>query len=249
MSDPMTPGARSGPPKSTQNACLSLCLSLQMCTCRWVPWKEQCEALLDPTKVAIMGPNALIPFGMPSLVAQVGRWCEGLLLDVFPPEICLPKSTACARPGQGLLRCVCNYPQGCRHDCLVIRHDPTIRLHTCLPCTRPHLQTSPVPHHHHHHPGSPASAALDFVFTADNLPAIYLMRLLLAAKANVLLMGPTGVSMGSRTFVGIFILCTPWMRLSCIRAGASLARLPRLRAITRTRTVCCSCCTQEFALA
>ena len=32
----------------------------------------------------------------------------------------------------------------------------------------------------------------DFVFTVDNLPAIYLMRLLLAGRSNVLLAGSTG---------------------------------------------------------
>ena len=37
-----------------------------------------------------------------------------------------------------------------------------------------------------------SSASKEFVVTADNLPAVYVMRLLLANRSNILLMGPTG---------------------------------------------------------
>lgn len=42
--------------------------------------------------------------------------------------------------------------------------------------------------------GQNTSDVRNFVFTADNLPAIYLMRLLVAHRHNVMLVGPTGLS-------------------------------------------------------
>ena len=40
---------------------------------------------------------------------------------------------------------------------------------------------------------NPSTSAIKaFVFTSDNLPCIYLMRLLLTNRKNILLSGPTG---------------------------------------------------------
>ncbi len=38
----------------------------------------------------------------------------------------------------------------------------------------------------------PPQTVRNFVFTADNLPALYLLRLLVSTRSNAVLMGPTG---------------------------------------------------------
>jgi hypothetical protein len=47
--------------------------------CRWVRWRDHVEALLEPRKIAAMGPNVFVPFGMAKLVKAVSGcslWCS-----------------------------------------------------------------------------------------------------------------------------------------------------------------------------
>jgi hypothetical protein len=64
---------------------------------------------------------------------------------------------------------------------------------------------------------APGGAARAFILTPDTMPAIYVLRLLLTAKANVLVSGPSGAEGG----------CEGWLPLvgcACVAHGLLAVR-------------------------